>query len=126
MGYGKLGGFAVLFWGALIWAVLGFGEIMAEALEDFFDIAWHRYVNRFIGVVPLKSDTTVERSTPINVYSVVLSECIEEMFCMLFSNIFDTEIIDNKSEADGTCCVFPETRGVDDLVIAVFGEPLSQ
>ena len=59
MGYGKLGGFAVLFWGALIWAVLGFGEIMAEALEDFFDIAWHRYVNRFIGVVPLKSDTTV-------------------------------------------------------------------
>ena len=59
MGYGKLGCFAVLFWGALIWAVLGFGAIMAEALEDLLDIAWHRDIHGFIEVVPLKSDTTV-------------------------------------------------------------------
>ena len=45
---------------------------------------------------------------------------------MLFSNIFDAEIIDNKSEADWTCCVLPETRGVDDFVIAVFGMVLLQ
>ena len=45
---------------------------------------------------------------------------------MFFSNIFDAEVIDNKSEADWTCRVLPETRGVDDFVVAVFGEALLQ
>ena len=57
--YGKLGGFAVLFWGALMWAVLGFGAFMAKALEDLLDIARHRDINCFIEVVPFKHYTTV-------------------------------------------------------------------
>ena len=43
---------------------------------------------------------------------------------MLFSNILNAEIVDNESEADWSCSVFPETRGVDDFVVAVFCEAL--
>ena len=37
----KLGSFAVLFWGAMVWTVLGFGAFVAEALKDLFDVAGH-------------------------------------------------------------------------------------
>ena len=48
------------------------------------------------------------------------------MLSMLFSNILNAEIVDNESEADWSCSVFPETRGVDDFIVAVFGEVLFQ
>ena len=43
---------------------------------------------------------------------------------MLFSNIFNAEVVYHESEADWSCVVFPETGGVDDFVVAVFGEAL--
>ena len=56
----------------------------------------------------------------------MLSESIEKMFSVLFSNILNSKIVDNESEADWSCSVFPEARGVDDFVVSVFGEALFQ
>ena len=76
MGYGKLGCFAVLFWGALIWAVLGFGRCCVfVSLQHPWDIFWHADVKIFLLVVPLQLDATVQ--------SAILILC---QFVMFFQN----------------------------------------
>ena len=74
--------------------------------ELFFDVAWHGDVNvsmcHVIRVVPFKGDSTLEASVPICRYCVVFTECMDEVACMFFANVFHAKVVDHESETNGS------------------------
>ena len=86
----------------LIWVVLGlFGSGMLEFVKGIFDIARHAEVTGMMGIVPFEVDATEAFAFPVNVNLLIMvTEVLDQMVGMLFANVFDTEVIDNKAEAD--------------------------
>ena len=68
---------------------------MVEALESGFDISWHRYMYLVFLVVPIYGDSGVNVSLPVTSYCVIFLEVRDEMFSVLFSDIFHAEVIDD-------------------------------
>jgi hypothetical protein len=59
---------------------------------------------------------------PIASKFVVFFECVHEMLCMFFADVFDTEIIGNQCELYGSCIVLPKSRYQFDLLVSMFVE----
>ncbi len=73
-------------------------------------------------VVPIQSYPNVSFSYPIVRKFVVFFECILEMLCMFFANIFDAEIVDNQCELYGSCVVLPKSKFQFAMLVSVFVE----
>ncbi len=73
-------------------------------------------------VVPIQCYPDVPFSCPIARKFVVFFECILEMLCMFFANVFDVEVIDNQCELYGSCVVLPKARYQFALSVSVFVE----
>ena len=73
----------------------GFGHTMLVFLEDFFDISWHRKVDRASVVIPLELDSTVQIAGPVFGEFVFLFDACDEVVDVLLSNVFNAEIVDD-------------------------------
>ncbi len=60
-------------------------------------------------VVPIQCYPNVLLACPIAYKFVVFFECILEMLCMFFTNVFDAKIINNQCELYGFCVVLPKS-----------------
>ena len=56
----------------------------------------------------------------------MLEQCVLEMECVLFSNIVDEKVVDNKSKGHWAPCVGPEARIVRCLEVTFFREELGE
>ncbi len=59
-------------------------------------------------VVLIQCYPNVLFACPIACKFVVFFECIFEMLCIFFANVFDAEIINNQCELYGSCVVLPK------------------
>ena len=122
----ELGIFAVSVGRTVEGAVLGFGAFMLEALQKFLDVAWHGDVDGALVVVPVEADSTIKFAVPVDVQGVMFLESFEQVVGMLFSDIFDTEVIYDEGKTDGTGDVFPQAWGVGYFVVPMLGEALGE
>ena len=105
---------AILFGCGRIWVVLGlFGSGMLEFVKGIFDVAGHAEVTGMMGTVPFEVDAAEAFAFPVNVdLLIMVAEALDQMVGMLFANVFDTEVIDDKAEADWVPLVAPKARSV--------------
>jgi len=80
----------------------------------------HAYVNMSFFIIPMKVYTAVETSLPILFELIVLAECVNEVVCIMSSNIFNTEIIDCKGKLHWSGDVFPKSRRVGHLIVTMW------
>ncbi len=73
-------------------------------------------------VDPIQCYPNVLFACPIACKFVVFFECILEMLCIFFSNIFDAKIVDNQCELYGSCVVLPKSMYQFALPVSVFAE----
>jgi hypothetical protein len=73
-------------------------------------------------VVPIQCYPDVLFSCPIAHKFVVFFECILEMLCMFFVDVFDAKVIDNQRELYGSCVVLSKARYQFVLLVSVFVE----
>ncbi len=73
-------------------------------------------------VVPIQCYPNVLFACPITCKFVVFFECVLEMLCMFFANVFDAKIIDNQCELYGSCVVLPKSRYQFALPVSMFVE----
>jgi hypothetical protein len=67
-------------------------------------------MNMALVVVPIQCYSDVSFACPIACKFVVFFECILEMLCMFFTNVFDAKIIDNQCKLYGFCVLIPKSR----------------
>lgn len=93
----------------------------------FFDVLGHGNVNVFGCVVPFDGECTVQRACPVSGDSVEFCKCVEEVIDVLFANIPDAKVINNKGEYDVAHAVVPKTWiawcGVVVMTGYMFGQP---
>ncbi len=73
-------------------------------------------------VVPIQGYPDVSFACPIACKFVVFFECILELLCMFFADVFDTKIIDNQCELYGSCVVLPKSRYQFALLVSMLFE----
>jgi hypothetical protein len=73
-------------------------------------------------VVPIQCYPHVLFACLITRKFVVFFECVLEVLCMIFANVFDANIIDNQCELYGSCVVLPKYRYQFALLVSVFVE----
>ena len=74
------------------------------------EIVGHGYVAGACGVIPGNSKYTGEGTGPVNGDDVQFFLGLDEVVGVLFANILDTKVVDNKGEIDGLGGVLPERR----------------
>lgn len=99
---------------------------MLEAVKGSFNVARHGDIAGSINVVPFESETKVFGTSPIDGHAILITECGKEVVSMLFTNSFDTKIVDNKGEKDGASFVSPETGGVTGRFVSILSEVLDK
>ncbi len=72
-------------------------------------------------VVPIQCYPDVLFACPIACKFVVFFECVLEMLCMFFANVFDADI-NNECELYGSCVVLPKSRYQFALPVSTFVE----
>jgi hypothetical protein len=80
---------------------------MLEFLEGSCDISGHRQCDCSLDIIPFKADATVECAIPVCGDGIRFRQALDQMFSMFLSDIFDTKIIDNQGEGDGTGVMLP-------------------
>jgi len=80
---------------------------MSKSCECTFNIAWHGQMNFAFLVVPIECVAKVPSSFPVFFNFVVLLKCLDKMADVGFVDVFNTEVIHNQCEADGSPVVFP-------------------
>ena len=58
-------------------------------------------------VVPVEGDIAVEFSIPVDFKVIVISECCNEMLCIVMAHVFDAKVIHCEGELYWSCYVFP-------------------
>ncbi len=61
-------------------------------------------------IVPIQCYPNVLFSCPIARKFVVFFECVLEMLCMFFADVFDAEVINNQCGLYGSCVVLLKSR----------------
>ena len=84
---------------------------MLEFVEGLADIAWHGEVNDAILVVPFQCDANIFGARPVLIDCVPVFEGINEEDGIFFLGVFDTKVINNKTEPNVPSLVLPEAWG---------------
>ena len=74
-------------------------------------------------VIPIESDSNVAISCPVGCHAVMLFECLFEMDRVLLAFVFDTKIVHNQGELDGSSVMLPQSQHQLALVVAVLVHP---
>ena len=106
-GYGELLLLSIRRGGVGVWRVLWFlWGWMAEACKGFVDVIGHREIDGAIGVIPQQMDAAEELTVGINCEVVVFLEAVDEMIGVGLADDFDSKVVDDKVEGDGTCLLY--------------------
>ena len=97
-----------------------------ESSESFGNIAGHRQVDLPAGVIPLYGESAISPPFPIRRALIIYSYCLQQVLCMLFTDIFDAKIVHDNAETNRPSVVFPQSRGCGALAIAMLGQVLFQ
>ncbi len=73
-------------------------------------------------VVPIQCYPDVLFSCPIAHKFVVFFECVLEVLCMFFADVFDAKVINKQCELYGSCGMLPKARYQFALSVFVFVE----
>ena len=84
---------------------------MLEFVQSCLEIFWHGYVTGACGVVPVNSDSAEQGTGPVDGDGVEFLEVLNEVVGILFSNVFDSKVINDEGENDGLGGVLPDCRG---------------
>ncbi len=98
--------------------------VVLESRDGFAAISGHGKVNLAFLVVEIEVDSAVFLAFPVLVHHIVFFENLDEVICVLFSNIFYTEIINYEAECDWSLIVLPEAWCFVTLAVAIFRQPL--
>ena len=75
-------------------------------------------------VVPVEGESDVSCSFPIYVNFLVALQDADEVVRILLTHVFNSEVVDNECEADGSPFVLPETGRCLALMVPRLFEPL--
>ena len=67
---------------------------MAISEQELVDVVFHGDSAGAGFLVPFKINTCIFLPLPVSSDRVVFLQCVEEMLCVLFADIFDAKIID--------------------------------
>ena len=76
-------------------------------VQLYFDVPRHGNVEGPLGVIPFEFYSAVQFARPDFDEFVFFANAFDEVVGMLLSHIFDTKIVDDKQESDGTPFVLP-------------------
>ncbi len=93
---------------------------MLEALETIFDAFWHRDMHFLVWVIPLNGESTVSFSFFFDRALIVFLDRFQEVLGVLLTDVFDSKVIDDQGEHNGTPLVFPQTGSGLALRVAMF------
>ena len=97
-----------------------------EASQSAGDVTWHGNVNVTVGVIPGQSEAAVQRAVPLCGDGVELAKRSDEMLSVVFADILDAEVVDNKGEGDGSSVVTKKSGSVWSGVVTVFLKMLDE
>ena len=97
--------------GVFVWLVHHFLELVAEPYKSFIAVAWHGEMDFSLDVIPVEGDAAVFLSLPVCVDCVVFAEDGYHVVGAIFSNVLNTEIVNDKQEADWAGDVLPHAWG---------------
>ena len=77
-------------------------ESVLELDDFFFNVAIHGSFESVICIVPVKVDANIFVAFPVRLHGVVVLECSLEVEGVGFVDIFDSEVVNDESERDGS------------------------
>jgi hypothetical protein len=77
-----------------------------------------------LGIIPFEVDSDVSTSRPVCGDFVVFFEHLFEMLGVFATDVFDSEVVDDQCELNGSGHVFPEAWDQFALIIAVLVQTL--
>jgi hypothetical protein len=90
-------------------------------LECFVNIPGHTSIYKPFGVIPVKTETYIKVSCPVDGDCVFLLKCLDEMFSMIFAGVMNAKVVNNKTKRDGPGDVCEKSVSVLRLVISMLG-----
>ena len=93
-----------------------FWDVVFDFLEGLFNLPLHADSDGAFCVVPFEVHSYVLFGFPINIERVFGTDTGGEMINVLFVGVFDTKVVDHKSEGDVPCVMEKETFGAWRLV----------
>ncbi len=94
---------------------------MLVFLQLFDDVARHGNVKGACVIIPFEAYATVEVTVPILGEFIFLFDEHDKVVDIFLTRIFH-EIVDNKCEGDGACCVLSEARHLLAFKISMGGK----
>jgi hypothetical protein len=105
--------------GAIVGRIPGMGRVlgtvgsgMHEFMEGVGNVAGHGEVDGAGQVIPFEGKAAVEGTSPVGGDGVERLEGVDEVLGVFLTNIFYTEVVDDKGEGDGSSGVAEETGSV--------------
>ena len=95
---------------------------MLEPGKCFGDVARHGDINCMGGIIPSKRESHVQGAGPVDCNCVQGLQCLYKVLGMFTADIFDPEIVDTKSEGNGSCGMAEESMSVADRSVAICGK----
>jgi hypothetical protein len=99
-----------------------FGRLVLEVGENLCDVARHRHVEGARFVIPIESVTEVTGAGPFGGDGVELLEGVGEMLGVIVACVWDSEIINNQTEDNGTGDMGEETRSALCIYVIILVE----
>jgi hypothetical protein len=100
--------------------------IVAETFEGFADVVRHGEIACACCVIPGECDATVEAAGPVCGGFVEEAKSGEYVFGMFLADVFDSKVVNNEGEGDGSCVVCEDTWRVTGGAVAVLGKMLAK
>ncbi len=120
---GTLGFAAKLFRLGSVWTMLRLWRGgMFVFLQLFDDVAWHGNVKGACVIIPFEVYAAVEVAVPIFSEFIFFIDALDKVVDVLLTRIFHPEIVNNRCEGDGACCVLPEAGSLLAFKISVWGK----
>jgi hypothetical protein len=91
-----------------------------EALETIFNVFWHQEMHLLAWVIPLNGESTVSFSFFFNRALIIFLDRLQEVLGVLLTGVFDSKVVDDQRERNGTPLVLPQTGSGLALRIAMF------
>ena len=98
---------------------------MAISEQELVDVVFCDESAGAVFVVPFNINTRVFLSLPVSIDCVVFLQCVNDMLCVLFADMFDAKIIDGLIGHDRAPFVQPQAWGGGGFILSFFIKALA-
>jgi hypothetical protein len=102
------------------------GSLVVVFGEHCVDVVFHGETTGAPGIIPGQVDTCVEVTVPVFCEVVEFLYGVAEVVSMMFTDVFDPEVVYYEGEHDGAPLVSPETWCAFALVVSLFGKAFAR